>query len=347
MLLNVLRAFFILIVVGVAMNYAVSQQGHEFTAVVMALGLACLLIGIDVLIPQKSLFGMSGLFFGLIVGMLIAFGAGLVLDLLVEAFRPTWVTEGLVGTTKVLMGVIFCYLSISFILQTKDDVRFVIPYVEFAKQKKGQRPLILDTSVIIDGRIVDILETWITDNPVIIPRFVLQELQAVADSSDKLKRNRGRRGLDVANKLQRMDRIDVSFQEVPRVGDESGIDVDQRLVTLAMEIGGRIVTNDYNLNKVAQIRGVEVININDLSNAIKPVFLPGEEMRVKIVKAGEERGQGVGYLEDGTMVVVENARENVGEMIGIVVTSVLQTSAGRMVFGRLEGEPPPDRSRRR
>jgi len=318
MLLNVLRAFFVLIVVGVAMNFAVSQQGYEFMAVAIALSLACLIICIDVLIPQKSLFGLSGLFFGLVVGMLIAFGAGLVLD-----------------------------LSISFILQTKDDVRFVIPYVEFAKQKKGQRPLILDTSVIIDGRIVDILETWITDNPVIIPRFVLQELQAVADSSDKLKRNRGRRGLDVANKLQRMDRIDVSFQEVPRVGNESGIDVDQRLVTLAVEIGGRIVTNDYNLNKVAQIRGVEVININDLSNAIKPVFLPGEEMRVKIVKAGEERGQGVGYLEDGTMVVVENARENVGEMIGIVVTSVLQTSAGRMVFGRLEGAPPPDRPRRR
>lgn len=347
MLLNILRAFFVLIVLGVAMNYAVAQQGHEFTVVVAALAASCLLIAIDILVPQKSLFGMSGLFFGLIVGMLIAFGASLVLDLLVEAFQPSLAGTPLVSTTKVLLGVGFCYLSISFILQTKDDVRFVIPYVEFAKQKKGQRPLILDTSVIIDGRIVDILETWITDNPVIIPRFVLQELQAVADSSEKLKRNRGRRGLDIVNKLQRMERIDVIVQEVSRAGDESGIDVDQRLVALAVEIGGRIVTNDYNLNKIAQIRGVEVINVNDLSNAIKPVFLPGEEMRVKIVKAGEERGQGVGYLEDGTMVVVENARDNIGDMVGIVVTSVLQTSAGRMVFGRLEGSPPPDRSRRR
>ena len=347
MLLNVLRAFFLLIVVGVAMNYAAAQQGYEFMAVSISLGLALLLIGIDVLIPQKSLFGLSGLFFGLVVGMLIAFGASLVLDLLVAAFQPSLAGTPLLSTTKVLLGVVFCYLSISFVLQTKDDVRFVIPYVEFAKQKKGQRALILDTSVIIDGRIVDILETWITDNPVIVPRFVLQELQAVADSSDKLKRNRGRRGLDIVNKLQRMERIDVIVQEAPRVDDEPGIDVDQRLVSLAMEIGGRIVTNDYNLNKIAQIRGVEVVNVNDLSNAIKPVFLPGEEMRVKIVKAGEERGQGVGYLEDGTMVVVENARAGIGDTVGIVVTSMLQTSAGRMVFGRLEGTPAPDRSRRR
>ena len=347
MLLNVLRAFFLLIVVGVAMNYAAAQQGYEFMAVSISLGLALLLIGIDVLIPQKSLFGLSGLFFGLVVGMLIAFGASLVLDLLVAAFRPSLEGTPLLSTTKVLLGVVFCYLSISFVLQTKDDVRFVIPYVEFAKQKKGQRALILDTSVIIDGRIVDILETWITDNPVIVPRFVLQELQAVADSSDKLKRNRGRRGLDIVNKLQRMERIDVIVQEAPRVDDEPGIDVDQRLVSLAMEIGGRIVTNDYNLNKIAQIRGVEVVNVNDLSNAIKPVFLPGEEMRVKIVKAGEERGQGVGYLEDGTMVVVENARAGIGDTVGIVVTSMLQTSAGRLVFGRFEGTPAPDRSRRR
>jgi uncharacterized protein YacL len=358
MLLTILRVIFILIVAGLAMNFAETQYRLlPATAILLlALGIALVVIGLDVFVPQKSLLALSGLFFGLMVGLLIAYGASLILDLVADAFKNTLTEDDLVtrqqftsviSTAKILIGVIACYVAVSFILQTKDDVRFVIPYVEFAKQRKGQHPLILDTSVIIDGRIADIFKTWAVDAPVMIPRFVLQELQAIADSSDKLKRNRGRRGLDIVNRLQGIDRLEVQFHEPRLAREEAAETVDQRLVTLARKIDGRIVTNDYNLNKVAQIRGVEVININDLANALKPVFMPGETMQVKIIKAGEEHGQGVGYLEDGTMVVVESARERIGEAVPVVVTSVLQTSAGRMVFGRLEGTPMVDRSRRR
>lgn len=358
MLLSILRAVFILIVAGVAMNYAEAEyKTLSATAVmVIALGIAILVVGMDVFIPQKSLLAISGLFFGLVVGLLVAYGASQIINLLADSFRSSIMValdvggdqfDRLVGTTKILVGIVSCYLAVSFILQTKDDVRFVIPYVEFSKQRKGQHPLILDTSVIIDGRIADILQTWPVDAPILIPRFVLHELQGIADSSDRLKRNRGRRGLDIVNRLQGLDKLEVQFHDARLTQEESAESVDQRLVTLARKIDGRIVTNDYNLNKVAQIRGVDVLNINDLANALKPVFLPGEAMQVKIIKPGEEPGQGVGYLEDGTMVVVESARDRIGENVLILVTSVLQTSAGRMVFGRVEGAPMPDRSRRR
>ena len=352
MLLTVLRVVFVLIVVALAMNFVElhwEDQSPEAVEAVLAtsLGIAILLIGLDIFIPQKSLLAISGIFFGLVIGLVASYAASLILGLLVHSYLGGLEDSPLVSTTKVLIGVICCYMAVSFILQTKDDVRFVIPYVEFAKQRKGQHPLILDTSVIIDGRIADVLETWHVDAPVIIPRFVLNELQGVADNSEKLKRNRGRRGLDIVNRLQRLEQLDLQFRDTQASREEKSEPVDQRLVNLARQIDGRLVTNDYNLNKVAQIRGVDVININDLANALKPLFLPGEAMQVKIVKAGEEAGQGIGYLEDGTMVVVESAREKIGDTLPILVTSVLQTSAGRMVFGRVEGTPLPPRHRRR
>ncbi|UCD30473.1 MAG: PIN/TRAM domain-containing protein [Planctomycetota bacterium] len=349
MLLTILRAVFILLVASIGMNYAnLLWESLPAEAILsISIGLAVFILGLDVFIPQKSLLAMSGVFFGLVVGLLIAFGAGLIIDLLVEASRPKIIDPKIVSTTKLLIGIISCYVAISFILQTKDDIRFVIPYVEFAKERKGQRPMILDTSTIIDGRIVEVLQTWPNDAPLIVPRFVLQELHAIADSSEKLKRNRGRRGLDIVNKLQSIENLDIQFQDVSMTREESLEPVDQRLVIVAGKIGGRIITNDYNLNKLAQIRGVEVINVNDLANALKPVFLPGESMVVKILKSGEEQGQGVGYLEDGTMVVVEAARERMGQTIPVIVTSMLQTSAGRMVFGRPENAPASDRTRRK
>jgi len=358
MLLNVLRAIFVIVVAVVATNLAegIYDVMPPTAILLIALGIACLIVGLDVFLPQKSLLAMSGLFFGLLVGMIVAYGASIVLDLLVVAYRNSLLKglaiestdlARLVSTTKVLFGVVSCYLAVSFILQTRDDVRFVIPYVEFAKQRKGQHPLILDTSVIIDGRITDVIAAWNPDAPVIIPRFVLHELQTIADSGDKLKRNRGRRGLDVVNNLQGLEGIDIQFQDVRLTQEEEAESVDLRLVTLCRKLDGRLVTNDYNLNKLAQIRGVSVLNINDLSNALKPVFLPGETMQIKIIKPGEEQGQGIGYLEDGTMVVIEAGRDKIGQVVSIQVTSVLQTSAGRMVFGRMEGTPGPERPRRR
>jgi len=225
---------------------------------------------------------------------------------------------------------------ISLVIRTKDDVRFVIPYVEFSRQTKGLRPLVLDTSVIIDGRVADIAQTKLFDAPLIVPRFILNELQLIADSANKIKRNRGRRGLDMLNKLRSSSAVEVEIDDTPPPGVDIRASVDQKLVAFSKNCDGRLVTNDYNLNKVAQLRGVDVININDLANALKTLVLPGEPMEVKIIRAGEDAQQGVGYLEDGTMVVVEDARDRIGQTIALAVTSVHQTSAGRMIFGKYE-----------
>jgi uncharacterized protein YacL len=194
-----------------------------------------------------------------------------------------------------------------------------------------KRYRILDTSVIIDGRIADVCETGFLDGTLVIPQFVLKELQLVADSGDSLKRNRGRRGLDILQKIQKMAGVDVMISDIdfPEVRE-----VDLKLIELGRTLQGKIVTNDFNLNKVAQLRGVSVLNINELANALKPVVLPGEFMKVFILKEGKEYNQGVAYLDDGTMVVVDNARRMISKNIDIVVTSVLQTTAGKMIFGR-------------
>jgi uncharacterized protein YacL len=194
-----------------------------------------------------------------------------------------------------------------------------------------RRYKILDTSVIIDGRIADLCDTGFIDGTLVIPQFVLKELQLVADSADSMKRNRGRRGLDILQKVQKMSGVEVTISDVdyPEVRE-----VDLKLIELARTLQGKIVTNDFNLNKVAQLRGVEVLNINELANALKPVVLPGEIMKVFILKEGKEYNQGVAYLDDGTMVVVDNARKMISKTIDIVVTSVLQTTAGKMIFGR-------------
>ena len=218
----------------------------------------------------------------------------------------------------------------------------------------GERPAkksykILDTSVVIDGRIADICETGFLDGTLVIPHFVLRELQQVADSADTLKRNRGRRGLDILQRIQKMNGINVQLVEndYPQIRE-----VDMKLIELAKELdGAKIVTNDFNLNKVAQLRGVEVLNINELANALKPVYLPGETMKVFILKEGKEFNQGIAYLDDGTMVVVDNARKMIGKTVESSVTSVLQTTAGKMIFGRYEekrGEMPhhPQREER-
>ncbi len=366
MVIWVLRGLFVLMMVAVSFTAFQTEESERYgwLLVTAAVGIAVLMVGVDVFVTRKSLAALSGAFLGLVVGMAFAAGLALIVDLLVQAFQPELALEDLSGLSdplrervqgaqgvlvavKLLIGIVCCYLSISFVLQTKDDVRFVIPYVEFAKQTRGARPLLLDTSVIIDGRIADICDTRIIDAPLIIPRFVLQELQAVADSADKLKRNRGRRGLDMLNKLQTNDKVEIKISDTRLPSVEEAGDVDAKLLALAKKLDGRVVTNDYNLNKIAQLRGVDVININDLTNALKPVVLPGETMRVRVIKPGEEAGQGVGYLEDGTMVVAENARDHINDEIAIVVTSVLQTSAGRMIFGRPEGmEAPPRRGRR-
>ncbi len=202
----------------------------------------------------------------------------------------------------------------------------------FRDARPQRRYRVLDTSVIIDGRVADIVETGFIDGTLVVPQFVLKELQFVADSSDALKRNRGRRGLDILHRIQKMAGIEVIISDLDFAHVK---EVDLKLIEVARSLMGSIVTNDFNLNKVAQLRGVAVLNINELTNALKPVVLPGEAMNVFVIREGKEYNQGVAYLDDGTMVVVDNARSRIGKNLEVVVTSVLQTTAGRMIFGRV------------
>ncbi len=233
----------------------------------------------------------------------------------------------------IVITLIFCYLGMVIAMRGKDEFSLIIPYVKFERRDQAEQMVILDTSVIIDGRIADICQTKFVSGRLIIPRFVLKELQQIADSQDSLKRNRGRRGLDILNKMQKNPSTDIKIadEDFPEITE-----VDAKLIKMAIVIGGKIVTNDDNLNKIAELQGVVVLNINDLANALRPVVLPGEIMQIRITKEGKEYNQGIAYLDDGTMVVVDNARYLIGQNLKAVVTSVLQTSAGRMIFAKVD-----------
>ncbi|GIX03064.1 MAG: PIN/TRAM domain-containing protein [Planctomycetaceae bacterium] len=285
---------------------------------------------LDIVFRNKRLDLISAIYFGLLVGTLLAY-------LLTIALQPIVMSPQLRHIVVSLLVIVLPYICISLILQTKDDFRFVIPYVEFSKEVKGARPLIVDSSALIDGRLADILVTTnIFDTELLVPSFVLQELQAIADSNDKQRRTRGRRGLDMLSKLQQNPKVDVRVYEV-KDKELPGVSVDERIIELAKRLGARVVTNDFNLNKVAGVHRVDVVNLNDLANALKPRYLPGDNVRIRVLREGESAGQGVGYLDDGTMVVCEGGATHIGREIEVTVTSVLQNSAGRMIFGRLAG----------
>jgi len=330
MLVFVIRLlFFLMMAAGGYVFGGAVEEGKQLTGMLGFGGVAVLIIVLDIVFRRKNISVISAVFFGLLVGLVVAMLLGPVIDM------ATWIPDGVKGVVKVALAAITSYLAVSLILQTKDDFRFIIPYIEFARQQKGGRPLLLDTSVIIDGRIADIAETRFLDTPMVVPRFILHELQTIADSDDKMKRDRGRRGLDILNRLQTMPDVGIRIQDSDvEAGPHEG--ADEMLVNLASRCSGRIVTIDYNLNKVARLAHVDVININDLANAMKPAVMPGEEMEVTLLKAGQEEGQGVGYLADGTMVVVEDGQSRIGHTVTITVTNVLQKSAGRMIFGRVQ-----------
>ena len=337
MALVILRCVFLMVAAGLGFQLVTSGVLPQ-TPVLLPyfafggiMGLSISVIVADAYFPRKRLDTISAVYFGMLIGLFLTYVMNLALSPVLPEPDPTATPWG-----QLVLGMILCYTCISVLLQTKDDFRFIIPYVEFAKEVKGLKPFVLDTSVVIDGRIADVIETRVLDNQMIMPRFVIGELQAIADSSDKLRRSRGRRGLDILNRLRSDPKVDITIfdRDLPEM---AGQPVDLKLVLLAKHLEGKIVTNDYNLNKVAKLHDVGVINLNDIANSLKPQFLPGEMIEVQIVKQGEESGQGIGYLDDGTMIVVEGGREHVNQTAKIVVTSVLQKSAGRMIFGRFEG----------
>lgn len=267
---------------------------------------------------------------GLIVGLIIAY-------LLSQPFYNIGIPY-LGVIISIFLYAIFGYLGIKVPTRKKEDFSNIIGNLKKSSNNRDRQkinykscPKILDTSVIIDGRIADICRTGFIEGPLVIPEFVLEELQHIADSSDALKRNRGRRGLDILNKIQKELDIEVIIDD-KKFEEEK--EVDTKLLKLTQLLKGKIITNDYNLNKVAEVQGIDVLNINELANAVKPIVLPGEEMVVQVIKDGKESGQGLAYLDDGTMIVVESGKKHIGETIDVLVTSVLQTSAGRMIFAK-------------
>ena len=335
MALWVLRLIFFIVSVGVGFSMTTIDlpENPKLIAIITPMVGAIVIIILDMVIPRKRIEVITCVYFGIVIGLTLTYFATIAMEPFLLNQDPKYKS-----IIQILCGVALSYVCISWLIQTRDDFRFIIPYVEFSKEIKGAQPLILDTSVVIDGRITDLAETGILDADLVMPHFVLMELQAIADSSDKLRRSRGRRGLDVLNHLQEMSHSNLKFhdRETPEM---DGQPVDMKLVLLAKHLDGKLVTGDFNLNKVASLHDVNVINLNEIANALKPVFLPGENLEVKIVKAGEGPTQGVGYLDDGTMVVVEGAQNAMNEVLTVTVTSVLQKAAGRMIFTKYVSGP--------
>lgn len=302
------------------------REGSPFYGVLIGAGIAILGIIIEFLFSKVGfgpLFGgLIGLFIGIICAQLIYYPIRTLFGGLQDVYSPV-ILNILLGYTGLLIG-----LRKGRGLALSNLVRAI---------KKGaasqENPKLIDTSAIIDGRIADICDAGFVEGTFIVPQFILQELQRIADSQEPLKRARGRRGLDILHKIQRMPHITVNIvdEDFPKIKE-----VDAKLVALANMLGGKIITNDFNLNKVAKLQGVSVLNINELANALKPVVLPGEAMNVFIIREGKESNQGVAYLEDGTMVVVDNARRFINKNVDVTVTSVLQTTSGKMIFAKLK-----------
>ncbi|MEM7682581.1 MAG: PIN domain-containing protein [Planctomycetota bacterium] len=365
MTLLLLRGLFVLLVAAVTCLYVLGkiyvlrEAGADQTVIshrdavaiiLIAVAFAGGIIGIDSAFRHKKLSAVSGVFLGLIAGLLAAYALSFVVDLLAIYLAPDEIEQrtaflNLLEGVKVVIGLVTCYIAISLVLQTKDDFRFVLPYVEFSKQIRGAQPIVLDTSALIDGRVLDLIDTQLLQSTLIAPKPVVEELHALSDSADRTKRARGRRGLDVLRKLRDAPGVEFHIDDDAQHILDASQGVDALLVDWAETRKARLMTRDLGLQKVAELRGVAVVNLNDVAKAMRPVVLPGETLTVELVKPGENAGQAVGYLEDGTMVVAEHADDRIGQRADLLVTSTLQTAAGRMIFAKPDASTSnPDRS---
>jgi uncharacterized protein YacL len=317
--------FFLVFVAG---GYIIGiREGVNYQGVFWGAGIGMIALIIEYVLSMVS--------FGTVVGGLVGLSVGLLFAKLIYLPLKTIFTS-MDGTyIGVMFNSVFGYSGLLLGLRAGKDFTLSSIVKAFKSRAEEGYAKVIDTSVIIDGRVVDVCEAGFLEGSFIIPQFILQELQHIADSTDPLRRARGRRGLDVLHKIQKLNNITVKIvdEDFPKIKE-----VDSKLVALARLLGAKIITNDYNLNKVAELQGVTVLNLNELSNAVKPVVLPGEKMNIFIAKEGKESNQGVGYLDDGTMVVVDNARKTINQQVDVVVTSVLQTTAGRMIFAKLKAD---------
>ncbi|MDD5097345.1 MAG: PIN domain nuclease [Candidatus Omnitrophica bacterium] len=325
--MNLLLARILFTLGSMVIGYqALALSGSGFFGMLLGALAALVMIILELGLRKVSVSGLSSAVFGLILGLIMA-------KLVGDAFSLAAIDPGTLSRIRVGLTLVFCYLGMVMALRGKDEFNIIIPYVRLRRQDQAENIAILDTSVIIDGRIVDICKTGFLGGKIIIPKFVLRELQQIADSTDAIKRQRGRRGLEILNTIQKEPGMDISIHEQDFAETS---EVDAKLVKLAKLIEANILTVDFNLNRVASIQGIKVLNINELANALKPVVFPGEEMHIKLIKEGKEHNQAIGYLDDGTMVVVEDARRLIGQDVKVAVTSVLQTQAGRMIFTKIE-----------
>ncbi|KPK97053.1 MAG: hypothetical protein AMJ95_11165 [Omnitrophica WOR_2 bacterium SM23_72] len=325
--MNLLLLRILFVISSMVMGYSLmSVRASGPMGILLGGVIALILVFIEIGLRKISVTGLSSVVFGLIFGLIMA-------KLVGDAISLAQVEKETLAIIRSIATLVFCYLGMVMALRGKDEFNVIIPYVRLRRQDQSEAVTLLDTSVVIDGRIVDICKSKFLAGKIVIPKFVLKELQQIADSTDPIKRQRGRRGLEMLHTIQKEAGLDVAIhdEDFPETSE-----VDAKLIRLAKLLEAKILTVDFNLNRVASIQGIKVLNINELANALKPVVFPGEQMKIKLIKEGKEHNQAVGYLDDGTMVVVEEARRLIGQDVKVTVTSVLQTQAGRMIFTKLE-----------
>ena len=339
LLLAVRLIFVALLVVVMTVTVASSRNVQDFGPstvvglIIAAVGVGVVVLLLDLLTPNKRLASVAGVYLGICLGLVAAVAFGALIDTVARAWD---ILDGpaqlYLSLTKIILGIVFCYLSVSIVLTTKDDFRLVIPYVEFNKQPSGIAPILLDSSTLIDGRIEALAEGHILDAPLVVPKFVLEELQKLCDSNDRQKRARGRRGLDLVAHMQENTKIDLRIEDIGL----DGRGVDRMLVELAMKEHMRIATGDNGLQRVANISGIVTININEIAAALQPPMFLGDSIGVDITRVGEQDGQGIGHLPDGTMVVIDGGAEKMGCHASGTVSNILQTAGGRIIFAKID-----------
>jgi uncharacterized protein YacL len=353
----IIRGLFVLVASSAAYYVALSLDLNVFYWLIGGIVVSMLMVGLELLLSTQPISSIGAIIFGILLGIVFAmllqrmivlalgqkrseifFGQELQFDPVTRQTRlvARVPNDRFDAAVALVLSVAMSYVGVAVLYQTRDRFNLIIPYVEFRPVEKGARPIVVDTSVIVDGRIHEILQTGVFDGPIVIPHAVLRELQGIADSPERMRRERGRLGLDCLDQMRRNPLLDVQIQDagVPDVGP-----TDNQLIQITRKLNGRLVTNDYNLNSLATVDGVEVVNLNKLANALKPIALPDEELNIKLIKRGQQAGQAVGYLEDGTMVIVEDADAYIGREVDIVVTNTITKETGRMIFGRLHSRP--------
>ena len=326
LIMLIIRVLFV--VISTMVGYSCSSYLHinPWQGFTVGLIFAVILVVIERLLKKVSLKEILTSLFGLVAGLVAANLLVFLTSVIIEEEGNNGIIRMIAAASSLTLG----YLGTTIAYKKRDEFGFLMPSDgNYSRRSHSNELKILDTNVIIDGRILDICETGFVEGTMVIPRFVLNELQYIADSADMLRRNRGRRGLDILHRMQKSPNIKVQICEDDFLDVK---EVDAKLIELAKSMGGKVVTNDFNLNQVAELQSIVVLNINELANAVKPVILPGETMNVRVIKEGKEQAQGIAYLDDGTMVVVDNGKNLIGQTLDVIVTSILQTTAGRMIF---------------